>query len=171
MSWRDPFHLQILWSISCQLENLCPERISKLVYGHQGDIWGLTGLTNDRLWGVQDELLVITSSEVLKDGRAVHSSSGPNSPRGGGARFQMTVDSEICLVDIDSNGKSSCVGPGLGTSGEMLHLPTGNWSPALALLLTAFCFALPESLPALPPAISGKKFTTLLWALLKNQIW
>ena len=33
------------------------------------------------------------------------------------------------------------------------NLPTGNWSPALALLETAFCFTLPESLPALPPAI------------------
>ena len=33
------------------------------------------------------------------------------------------------------------------------NLPTGNWSPALALLETAFCFTLPESFPALPPAI------------------
>jgi len=32
-------------------------------------------------------------------------------------------------------------------------LPTGNWSPALADLLTAFCLVFPESFPALPPAI------------------
>ena len=33
------------------------------------------------------------------------------------------------------------------------HLPTGNWRPARADRLTAFCLALPESFPALPPAI------------------
>lgn len=40
------------------------------------------------------------------------------------------------------------------------HLPTGNCKPALALLLTAFCFALPESFPALPAAILD---TNVIW--------
>ena len=37
-----------------------------------------------------------------------------------------------------------------------MYLPTGNWSPALADLETAFCFAFPESFPAFPPAIFDK---------------
>ena len=32
MSWGDPFHLQILRSISCQLKNLCAEIYSELVF-------------------------------------------------------------------------------------------------------------------------------------------
>ena len=33
------------------------------------------------------------------------------------------------------------------------YLPTGNWSPALADLETAFCLDFPVSFPAFPPAI------------------
>merc|ERR1712130_124438 len=69
------------------------------------------------------------SSEVLKDGRAVDSRGGSNPSRGEGPALQMTMD--------PSNG---------------------NWSPALALLETAFCFTFPESFPAFPPAILSFEF-------------
>ena len=105
---------------------------------------------------MQKKWLFLTGSEVLKDGRAVYSSRGSNPPRGGGTGLQVTVDSDIYRVEI-GNGNVHCAGCGRSTFGEILYLPTGNWSPALALLLTAFCFAFPESLPALPPAISGNR--------------
>ena len=61
--------------------------------------WSLTlnlkSLTTVWCWCLWNKkCLILTGSEVLEDGRAVHGSSGPDPARGGGAGLQMTMNSE-----------------------------------------------------------------------------
>ena len=84
------------------------------------------------------------SREVLQDGGAVHGGGGSNSAAAEGPALQMTMDPRNVFMKQSSS---------FYTLAFLSYLPTGNCSPALALLDTAFCFDFPVSFPAFPPAM------------------
>ena len=71
---------------------------SELIFDQQGPSSIVQHIPHIKL----NNCLILTSGEVLKDGRAVHSSSGPNPTRGGGAGLQMTMNSEKLASSVDA---------------------------------------------------------------------
>lgn len=176
MAWGDTLHFQILWSISCQLQNLKSQSqgfdINTRHRKHQQ--LQLDESSHKVLGNRGSDYL---SSEVFKDGRAVHRCSGSHSAVAGGSGLQVSVDTthwELQRSGWTHEGrvtKASLVGQEL--DGNQLSNLCDDWmqyyrsmteamneqtvsgqtcNPALCEREIAFVFVFPESFPAFPPA-------------------
>ena len=92
------------------------------------------------------------SGEIFQDSRAVDSSSGSNPV----SIAVSNIGNFVIWLSYLPLAK-------LRLLRCLWILPTGNWSPALADLDTAFCFDFPESFPAFPPAMIPSYILTWLW--------
>ena len=112
----------------------------------------LKSLTTVWCWCLWNKkCLILTGSEVLEDGRAVNSSSGPDPARGGGAGLQMPMNSEDEQNCGNKVGNGNCCGACLAghlwwdvipANGELKSCPGTPAHSFLLCLSRVFpCFA------------------------------